>query len=354
MTNEIFWQAVKHNDKRFDGIFFTCVLTTKIFCRPSCSARLPKRKNVQFVKDIESAKTGGFRACLRCKPEMEYMVDPKVTNVTKAFEFIEETETADLKTLANELELSPSHIQRLFKEFIGVSPRKYLEFLKLNRFKGKIQSGSEIVDAMFESGFESSSRLYEKSNENIGMTPGVYKKGGKGMKINFTTTQSELGILLVAATGKGICSVKLGDDAVILADELKREFSNAAMTEDDSILKSFVDAITSSLAQKKQLPDLPLDIKATAFQMTVWEELRKIPFGKTITYAELARRIGNDKAVRAVANACARNSVAIVIPCHRVIGSDGAMRGYRWGIELKRKLLKSENLEVITQKDLFT
>jgi AraC family transcriptional regulator of adaptative response/methylated-DNA-[protein]-cysteine methyltransferase len=354
MTNEIFWQAVVHNDKRFDGVFFTCVRTTKIFCRPSCPARTPKRENVTFVHDVKEAVSDGYRACLRCKPEERFAVDPKIASVTRAFEYIEENEIADLKSLATELNLSPSHVQRLFKALIGVSPRKYLEFIKINKFKRDIQSGKEIIDAMFEAGFESSSRLYEKSNRKIGMTPGVYKKGGKGVTINYSTAECLLGTLLVAATDKGICSVKLGDDSAPLIDELETEFVNANIVADDSILKNFISVITSSLEQKRQIAGLPIDIEATSFQLRVWEELQNIPFGETITYAELARRIGNEKAVRAVAGACAKNSIALVIPCHRVIGSDGAMRGYRWGVERKRILLKSENPKIIAQDDLFS
>lgn len=354
MRNEsIFWNAVKNNDARFDGVFFTGVKTTGIYCRPSCGARLPKRENVTFFQRREEALNGGFRACLRCKPDEVGRPSEKTKTAVRIAELIDSEGTSDLKFLSSEVDMSPSHLQRLFKEIIGVSPRKFLEYKKLDGFRKGTREGKEVVDAMYDSGFESSSRLYEDSNKKMGMTPATYKKGGKDMTINYSVADCGLGKLLVAATPKGICAVKVSDNVAALTRELKEEFKNAIISHDSSLLKHFVDAVLGALEGKSSPIDLPLDLKATAFQMKVWEELRRIPFGETITYAELARRIGNEKSVRAVANACAKNSAAIVIPCHRVIGSDGSLRGYRWGLERKRKILQIENPEFMPERSLF-
>ena len=342
MNNEIFWQAVKQNDKRFDGLFFTCVITTKIFCKPSCPARLPKRENVFYVKSQKDAEDKGFRACLRCKPEEIGAVDEQVEKMLVACELIENEEGVSLDVLGKTLELSPSHLQRTFKKIIGVSPKKYAERNRLEKFKSEIKKGSGVTEAIYGAGFGSSSRLYENASEKLGMTPSVYKKGGKGMKIIYTITDCELGRLLIARTEKGICGVKLGDSDEELFNDLKEEYSKAEISKDEKNLKKFTQIILDHLDGKTPNIDLPIDVRATAFQMQVWETLRKIPYGKTLTYSEVAEKIGNKKAVRAVASACAKNQVALIIPCHRVVGKNGKMSGYRWGIERKKKLLENE------------
>jgi AraC family transcriptional regulator of adaptative response/methylated-DNA-[protein]-cysteine methyltransferase len=342
MNEEIFWQAVRQNDRRFDGVFFTCVVSTKIFCKPSCRARLPKRKNVLFVRSSESAENKGFRACFRCKPLELLAVNEQVQKIMKACELIESEETDSLEKLGGMLDLSPSYLQRTFKKIVGVSPKKYSDQIRLEKFKNEIRKGSEVTDAMYESGFGSSSRLYENVSGKMGMTPGVYKKGGKGMKIEFAVTDCELGRLLVARTEKGVCGVKFGDSDQELSDDLIEEYPRAEISKDNSNLKEFIDAILEHLEGKRAHLDLPIDVQATAFQMQVWETLRSIPYGKTLSYTEVAKRIGNEKAVRAVASACAKNRVALVIPCHRVIGTNGKMSGYRWGIERKKKLIEKE------------
>lgn len=342
MNNEIFWQAVKENDRRFDGLFWTCVKTTKIFCRPSCTARLPKRKNVYFVESIENAETDGFRACLRCKPKVETVVDSKVQTVLKVCDLLETEENITLENLSHKLNVSQFHLQRTFKEIIGVSPKKYSENRRVEKFKSEIKDGRDVTDAIYEAGFGSSSRLYEKASDKLGMTPKTYQRNGKGMKINWTITDCDLGRLLVARTDKGICGVKFGDGDDALLRDLTDEYSEAEITEDDKKLKGFVKVILLHLEGKSPNLDLPIDVQATAFQMQVWEALRKIPYGETLSYKEVAENIGNTKAVRAVASACAKNRVALVIPCHRVIGSTGKMSGYRWGIERKKQLLEKE------------
>ncbi|MEZ5345081.1 MAG: bifunctional DNA-binding transcriptional regulator/O6-methylguanine-DNA methyltransferase Ada [Pyrinomonadaceae bacterium] len=342
MNNEIYWEAVKQNDRRFDGIFYTCVSSTKIFCRPSCTARLPKRKNVNFVSSIAEAETRGFRACLRCKPKEKIAVDEQVLKMTKVCELIETEEDPVLESLGEMVGLSPAHLQRTFTKIIGVSPKKYAEARKIEKFKKGIQEGSPVTDAMYDAGYGSSSRLYEKAAAKLGMTPATYKKGGEGMKIEYTITGCELGRLLVARTEKGICGVKFGDDDTTLEADLRSEYPNAGISDGKRSLKNYVEAILGHLEGKARKLDLPIDVRATAFQMRVWEELRKIPYGETLSYKEVAEKIGNEKAVRAVASACAKNRVALVIPCHRVIGSNGKMSGYRWGIERKKKLIDKE------------
>jgi AraC family transcriptional regulator, regulatory protein of adaptative response / methylated-DNA-[protein]-cysteine methyltransferase len=340
--NEIYWNAVKTKDKRFDGIFFTCVKTTKIFCRPICTARLPKRENVSFCNDWQTAENTGFRACLRCKPKSETFVNPQIEKIVKACEILETEDEVTLEIIGERLKLNPNHLQKVFKEIIGVSPKKYAENLRIERFKSEIKSGNDVVSSIYEAGYGSSRSLYENVSSKLGMTPKVYQKGGKGMKINFTVADCYLGKMQVARTEKGVCSVTFGDSDEFLIEKLREEFPNAEITENLTDLKAFVEEILEHLSGKNKLIELPMDLQATAFQMQVWELLRKIPFGETLSYKQVAEKLGNPKAVRAVARACATNRIAVVIPCHRVIGTNGSLSGYRWGIERKQKLIDSE------------
>lgn len=342
METEVFWRAIQAKDARFDGAFVFGVKTTGIFCRPSCTAKPAKRENVEFFDGIERAETNGFRACLRCNPKLENAADPQIEMVLRACELMDTDDQLSLEDLSTELDLSPSHFQRTFKEIVGVSPKKYGEAKRLERFKDEIKEGSDVVTAMYEAGYGSSSRLYEKASENLGMTPAIYKKGGKGMNINYIITDCELGKLLVARTPRGICSVTFGDSVKELREGLAKEFPNAEIAEDAENLKSSVEEILKYLAGKNKRLILPLDLQATAFQMQVWDFLRKIPYGETRSYTEVAESLGDKKKVRAVAQACARNRVAVVIPCHRVIATNGKLSGYRWGIERKKALLEAE------------
>lgn len=342
METEVFWKAVTANDARFDGAFYLGVKTTGIYCRPSCRARTPKRENVTFFATWKAAEESGLRACLRCKPKQMKTIDPQVAKILKVCDLLESDDLYLLEDLAAEVDLSPYHLQRSFKEMIGISPKKYAEAKRMEKFKNELRSGSDVTTAMYDSGFGSSSRLYEKTSENLGMTPATYKKGGQGMKINFTITDCELGRILVARTIKGLCNIAFADDDKSLEANLNKEFPNAEIVKDAAVLKGFVDEILKHLSGEKKRLDLPLDIQATAFQMKVWELLRKIPYGETVTYSQLAEKLGDKKKVRAVAQACANNRIAVVIPCHRVVGSDGNLTGYRWGIERKRDLLAKE------------
>ncbi|MBK7393032.1 MAG: bifunctional DNA-binding transcriptional regulator/O6-methylguanine-DNA methyltransferase Ada [Chloracidobacterium sp.] len=342
METEVLWRAVEARDARFDGAFVFGVNTTGIFCRPSCSARKPKRENVLFFNETAEAEACGYRSCLRCRPTHAASADPQVMMAVEACREIEEMPEATLDELAGTAGLSTYHFQRTFKEIVGLSPKKYSEAIKMERFKEGIRDGSDVVTAMYEAGYGSSSRLYEKAAQNLGMTPAIYKKGGKGMNINYIITDCELGKLLVARTPRGICSVTFGDGDKELREGLDREFPNAEIAENDHDLKTAVDAIIKYLAGKNKRLVLPLDLQATAFQMQVWDFLRKIPYGETRSYSEVAEEMGDKKKVRAVASACAKNRVALLIPCHRVIASDGKLSGYRWGIERKKKLLAAE------------
>ncbi|NOT48397.1 MAG: bifunctional DNA-binding transcriptional regulator/O6-methylguanine-DNA methyltransferase Ada [Acidobacteria bacterium] len=342
MDSEIFWNAVRTNDARFDGAFYLGVKTTGIYCRPSCRARTPKRENVAFFESWSDAERSGLRPCLRCKPRDSSMIDPQVQKIIKACELLESEDLYSLDDLADVVDLSPYHLQRSFKEIIGVSPKKYSEVKRMERFKSELREGVDVTAAMYDAGFGSSSRLYEKASENMGMTPAAYKKGGQGITINFSITDCELGRILVARTIKGLCNVAFADDDASLEANLQKEYPNAEIVRDAKVLKGFVDEILEHLSGKSKRLDLPLDIQATAFQMRVWELLRKIPYGETVTYSQLAEKLGDKKKVRAVAQACANNRVAVVIPCHRVIGKDGKMTGYRWGVERKESLLRTE------------
>ena len=342
MESEMFWQAIRRRDARFNGAFVFGVKTTGIFCKPSCSARAAKRENVVFFHAPKDAEARGFRACMRCRPTLANDADPQIEMVLRACEMLETDEPTTLDVVAGELGLSTSHFQRTFTDLVGISPKKYAEAKRMERFKGVLRGGSEVVDAMYDAGFGSSSRLYEKAAENLGMTPAIYKKGGKGMTINFTVTECDLGLLLVARTPRGICSVTFGDTREQLADSLHEEYPNAEISEDAADIGNAVDSIINYINGKQKRLVLPLDLQATAFQLQVWEELKKIPYGETRSYSEIAEQLGDKKKVRAVAQACARNRVALVIPCHRVVGSDGSITGYRWGVQRKKKLLANE------------
>lgn len=341
METEIYWKAVQNNDPRFNGAFVYGVNSTGIYCKPSCSSRLPKRENVAFFDSFETAENKGFRACLRCKPQSE-TVNPQTEIVLRACELLETEDRIALEDLSAELNLSAAHLQKVFKEIIGVSPKKYAQIKRLEKFKNEIKSGGGVTDAMYESGFGSSSRLYENVSAKLGMTPKTYALKGKNMTINYTITDCDLGKLLVARTMKGVCAVTFGDEELALRENLLSEYKNAEIAEDNTNLKEFVEAILANLAGANKTLDLPLDLQATAFQMRVWDVLRKIPYGETISYSDVAEKIGNKNSVRAVATACASNRVALVIPCHRVVGKSGDLSGYRWGIERKKAILDRE------------
>ncbi len=341
------WQAVQTRDANFDGVLYYGVRSTGVYCRPSCASRQPKRENVSFFALPEAAEQAGFRACLRCRPDATRMQDPQAETVQRFCQLIAEEADASLAELSAQTNLSESHLQRLFKKLMGITPHQYAEVLRADRFKAEVRNGKAVTDALYEAGYGSSSRLYEKAARQLGMTPATYRKGGKGMKIGFTTTDCALGKLLVAATEVGICTVTLGDDDETLTQDLRAEYPQAEFTNQAASLQAHVQAILQHLNGQQPHLDLPLDVRATAFQQRVWEELRRIPYGATASYSEIARRLEQPSATRAVARACATNPVALVTPCHRVIRENGDLSGYRWGIERKQKLLAQEQQNTV-------
>ncbi len=353
-ADEAKWQAVSAKDARSDGEFVFAVSSTGIYCRPSCPSRRPLRKNVSFFPLPEAAEQAGFRACLRCRPRQAKAVEPQIEMTRRVCRLIEDKqgEPTTLAELSSQVGVSAFHLQRTFKSLMGISPGRYAETQRINRFKETVRSGESIANATYEAGFGSSSRLYEGAASQLGMTPATYGKGGRGAVINYTIVDCPLGKLLVAATSKGVCSVTLGDSDAELRNTMINEFPAAEITIDDDTLSPFVTSIVSHLNEQSRFIDLPLDIRATAFQQQVWAELRKIPVGQTVSYSEVARAIGQEKAVRAVARACATNPVAVVIPCHRVIRENKSLGGYRWGLERKRKLLQKERERTQTQEEL--
>jgi len=342
--NETKWQAVIGRDAGFDGQFVFAVSSTRIYCRPSCPSRRPHRERVSFFEVPDAAEQAGFRACKRCDPRNASTEERQRDLVRQVCRMLDdaESETPTLSSLSAQTGVSAFHLQRIFKKVMGVTPRQYSESTRLNRFKDGAREGKSVTTAMYDAGFGSSSRLYEQAKSRLGMTPATYGKGGRGATIMYATVECSLGALLVATTSQGVCSVKLGDSELALVDDLKREFPAAVFRLDEILLSHAVRTVVQHLEGRTPHIDLPLDIQATAFQRQVWEQLSRIPSGQTRSYSEVAREIGQEKAVRAVARACATNPVALVIPCHRVIREDKSLGGYRWGLERKKKLLNSE------------
>jgi AraC family transcriptional regulator of adaptative response/methylated-DNA-[protein]-cysteine methyltransferase len=342
-NEEELWQAVVSRDARLDGEFVFAVSSTGIYCRPSCPSRRPGRERVRFFELPEIAEREGFRACLRCRPRDTAANQQKVDVVRRACELLSQAdETVNLNELSRQLGVSSFHLQRTFKKVVGITPRQYAEACRTNKFKEKVRDGQPITGAMYDAGYGSSSRLYERSTAELGMTPATYGRNGRGMNITFATAECELGYLLVAATEKGICAVRLGATKAGLESDLRTEFSAARVEPDAGRLNNWVNQILEHLAGNRPHMDLPLDVQATSFQRQVWESLRAIPYGSTRSYSDVAKAINRPTSVRAVARACATNPVALVIPCHRVVREDKSLSGYRWGIERKKKLLDRE------------
>lgn len=342
------WTAVATRDAAADGRFVFAVRTTGIYCRPSCPSRQPRRENVVFYRAPDAAETAGYRACKRCRPKDAAGSDPALRKVRRASALIDqallegESGPPALATLAAEVATSPHHLLRLFKKHLGITPHEYADARRLELVKRHLRAGDGVSGALYAAGYGSPSRLYERSDAQLGMTPATYRRDGKGATIEFTTVRSPLGRLLVGATSRGITAVSLGDDDARLERALHDEYPAAEIHRGDEHLKPWVTAILEHIAGERPNLALPLDLQATAFQWKVWRALQKIPYGRTATYGEIASEIGQPKAVRAVANACANNRAALVIPCHRVVRGDGATGGYRWGAERKEKILAKE------------
>lgn len=335
------WMQVLARDGDADGHFVYAVRSTGIYCRPSCPSRKPRRDNVVFHDLPEAAEQAGFRACKRCRPEQVAAADPRVAAVRRACRQIEQA-APDLETLAAAAGLSAFHFQRLFKQLVGVTPKQYAEARRQARLRHHLRKGEDVASALYGAGYGSSSRLYEKAGDYLGMTPAVYRKGGEGMVLGYAMAETLFGLLYVAATGRGLCAVGLADDATEALADLAAEFPKAARVPDQRGLAPALAAILAHLDGRSPHLDLPLDIRATAFQHQVWSALRAIPRGETRSYSDIAAALGRPAAVRAVARACATNPAALVIPCHRVVREDGSLAGYRWGIDRKRALLAQE------------
>jgi AraC family transcriptional regulator of adaptative response/methylated-DNA-[protein]-cysteine methyltransferase len=338
------WQAVMAKDARFDGQFVFAVSSTGVYCRPSCPSRRAHRERVKFFELPEAAEQAGFRACLRCQPRRARILDPQIELVQRVCRLLNSNENESLKLpeLASQAGVSQFHLQRTFKRVMGISPRQYLAARKIDNFKTLVRKGETVTNSLYESGFNSSSRLYEHASEELGMTPATYSRGGRGVDISYTTADSSMGRLLVAVTERGVCAVRMADSDADLEKDLREEFPNAELKRDDSALRESVQKILNHLDKNEPRLDLPLDIKATAFQRQVWEHLRAIPYGQTVSYGDVAKALGKPGAVRAVGRACATNPVALVIPCHRVVREDKTLGGYRWGLDRKKKLLEHE------------
>lgn len=343
------WASVLERDASADERFLYAVSTTGIYCRPSCPSRRPKRGNVRFFSSFEAAERAGFRACQRCRPNRAPRSEDPAIERARVYidrhiaDLSEERITLEL--LGIETGTSPYHLQRKFKAALGLTPAQYIRARKRERLKGELQRGETVSRATYGAGYGSSSGVYGGPDARLGMTPATYRRGGAGMHIDYVIAKTSLGALLVGATERGICAVTLGDDATTLESALAKEYPAATrsrVTAPSSVLSAWVAEILETLDGERARADIPFDLQASAFQLKVWRELQKIPFGETRSYSEIASALGSPRATRAVASACANNRLAVVIPCHRVITRSGELGGYRWGLERKQRLLDKE------------
>src|SRR5882762_9216313 len=345
LNDDLCWNAVIARDRTHDGKFVFAVSSTWVYCRPSCPARRPRRENVKFFSRTDEAEQAGYRACLRCRPKS--VIGNSQSDVVKALcRYIELhlDEPLTLAALGKEFHQSPFHLQRRFKAVLGITPREYADSCRLRLLKRSLQAGDNVTRAMYDAGYGSSSRLYERTSSQLGMTPDKYRRGAIAATIRYTCADSPLGRMLIAATDRGVCAIQFAASDGELLEGLKREFPFAVRKPDNSGLKSWVSALLRQMRGREADASsrLPLDIRATAFQRRVWTHLQSIPFGATRSYGQVAKAIGQPQATRAVARACATNRIAVAIPCHRVVRSDGGMGGYRWGTQRKKALLEME------------
>jgi AraC family transcriptional regulator, regulatory protein of adaptative response / methylated-DNA-[protein]-cysteine methyltransferase len=334
------WKAVSERDQAMDGAFVYAVRSTGVYCLPSCPARRPGRDQVVFFDAPEAAERGGYRACRRCRPRVQ---NGDVASLRRVCTIIEAAaDLPSLAALAASSGIGRFRLQRLFQRLLGLSPRAYGDAIRLRRLKTHLRKGDDVTTALYEAGYGSSSRLYEQSNTQLGMTPATYRRRGAGVVIGYTIASSRAGRLLVAGTERGVSAVYLGDRDKALETALRKEFPEASIRRNSGQLSSWVRALVKHLAGRQPHLDLPLDVRATTFQRRVWKALQQIPYGETCSYREVARKLGQPRAARAVARACATNPVSVLIPCHRVVREDGGLGGYRWGLERKQALLDAE------------
>ena len=336
-----FYEALVRRDGKYDGVVYYGVRTTGVYCRPTCKSRTPLRKNVEFFDSTADAERASYRACKRCKPDsVQPEVDERLVRVCREIESAEEAPL--LRDLAKLVHMSEFHLQRRFKAARGVSPRQYADMVKRSRLRTALQNGQSVTAAIYDAGFASASQAYDASRRSLGMTPSQFRDGGKNTTVTFAIVGSPLGRILVAATSRGICRVDIGDDDRELERRLRAEYPKASVRREDDTLESTVSLIVDYLSGTAPWPHLPIDVRATAFQSRVWEALRSIAPGSTMTYSQLAEAIGSPHAARAVARACASNPVALLIPCHRIVPQGGGVGGYRWNPARKERLLELE------------
>ena len=357
MLSYRYWQAILNRDRNYDSEIFYGVVTTKIYCVPSCPSRKPKRCNIVLFDTYLAAEKAGFCPCKRCLPRRDLPIQPKIKLIERVCREIEDKieQPINLTSLSQKFDLSTAYLQRTFKEIVGITPKQYCEIVRLSRFKLYLRKET-ITQAIYQAGYNSSSSLYENISAKLGMTPKTYQQYGAETQIVYSIVSCDLGIgyLLVATTKKGICTVELGDRPKELVDTLAEEFKRATIVRDDRQHREWIEKILQSIEGKEADLDLPLDIRGTAFQQQVWQALQNIPYGETRTYREIANEIGRSKATRAIGNACGANPTAIVIPCHRVLLSDGSLGGYRWGVDRKQKLIEIEQKNLKNHPDKIT
>lgn len=344
LDEEQCWKAILRRDRVADGSFVFAVHSTGIYCRPSCPARRPHREQVTFFQQPEKAEAAGFRPCRRCQPQENSVPEPQRELVEHIACYIEaHLETPlHLVDLGHQLHLSPSHLQRTFKRIKGMTPRQYTEVCRLGQFKARLQDGADVTSALYDAGYQSSSSVYERAPAQLGMTPTMYQQGGKGMQIEYTIVETALGYVLVAATERGVAAVRFGETEATLEAEFAQEYPQAQRVRDDQGLRPWVTLLLHHLQGQSLQAEVPLDVAASTFQWKVWKALQAIPPGSTRSYREIAQAIGAPTAAQAVAQVCATNPVAVFIPCHRVVRSNGELGGYRWGRERKQQLLALE------------
>ncbi|OGW48954.1 MAG: hypothetical protein A2V62_05425 [Nitrospirae bacterium RBG_19FT_COMBO_58_9] len=337
------WAAVLNRDRRCDGRFVYAVSSTGVYCRPSCPSRRPTRDHVMFFDSPPQAEAAGYRACLRCRPQSSAGSDAD-QRVERARRYLDAhpDELITLRRLAAQVGLSPFHLQRTFTRVVGLSPKKYQDTRRMARFTSALKRGETVTSATYEAGFGSSSSLYARAHEELGMTPSAFRSGGTGITLRYTTAPTAVGRILVAVTERGIAAVRLGDTAAALAASFRHDYPKAMLRQDTAGLRQHVRAILQCLIGDIDATFFSLDVKATVFQRKVWQALQQIPRGETRSYQEIARSIGQPTAARAVARACATNQIAVAIPCHRAVRGDGQLAGYRWGLERKKRLLALE------------
>lgn len=343
VTRDPRWAALIARDDAADGTFYYSVKTTGVYCRPSCAARQPRPENVAFHATRADAERAGFRPCRRCKPDQASLTERHAATIARACRLIETSDDApDLATLAANAGMSPFHFHRVFKSITGVTPKAYAKAQRARRVRQQLGTSPSVTAAIYDAGYNSNGRFYAESEQVLGMKPAQFRAGGADAAIRFAVGECSLGSILVAASDRGVCAIQIGDDAGQLVRDVQDQFPNAQLIGGDADFERLVAQVVGFIEAPTLGLNLPLDIRGTAFQQRVWQALREIPVGATVSYGDIARRIGAPKAVRAVAQACAANKLAVAIPCHRVVRNDGALSGYRWGIERKRALLARE------------